>query len=123
MRAVEALLSEKPQRVHDLAATVYGVQPGAVSRGQVETVRRACKRLAELDRASLTRVRADVKPWGYGSRQKFLAVRTALTDEERQAAERRALAAARALGQGRGRAAATADPVTTSEVADAVPSD
>lgn len=83
MIAVEAHLSPERRTIHDLAARVYGVH--SVTRAQVEAVRRACKRLAQLDRAELQRRQAyELGRWGRGSNQRFLTARSPLTAEERE---------------------------------------
>ncbi len=104
MQAVAALLTDEPQAIHGLACQVYGVdQWEDLTRAQVEAVRRACKRLAELDRAELTRLSTSrVRPnhdpcGGRGRYPSYLTARTPRSAEEREAAEQRRLAAARAM--------------------------
>lgn len=100
MRAVEPLLTGEPRAIHDLACKVYEVDDwDGLTRAQVEAVRRACKRLAELGRAEVQRRPAySVRPpgagraWGAGSSPRFLTARTPPTAAE--LAERQAVSEA-----------------------------
>lgn len=99
MQAVEALLTDEPHAIRDLACQVYGVDKwDDLTRAQVEAVRRACKRLAQLDRAALSEHRQH-RVWPNnpgGRRSSYLTARTPLRGEERDAAEKLALAWAQA---------------------------
>lgn len=100
MRAIEALLTDEPQTIHDLACQVYGVAAwDDLTRAQLKTVRRASKRLEALGRAYLKTRQADsvssvarrtvLPAWGPGSRPRYLTARTPRTAEERERDHRR----------------------------------
>ncbi len=80
MRAVEALLTGTPQAIAEIARHVYGVSGSELTRAQVESVRRACKRLSAIGRAHLGTRQARVMPQvrsttsGRGSNPRFLTV-------------------------------------------------
>jgi hypothetical protein len=101
MKAVEALITDQPQAIHDLACQLHGVSGwDDLTRAQVESVRRACKRLAALGRAELekrsshhVRPAGTGKQGGTGSNPRYLAVRTPRTDHERDADRQRVVAA------------------------------
>jgi len=99
MNAVQALLTDEPAAIHDLACRVYGVEGwDDLTRAQVETIRRACKRLAQLGRAELQmRPARQVRPVGMGKAQgrgsspRFLSARTPRTAEDRERDRQRIL--------------------------------
>ncbi len=77
MRRVEANLTDEPQTMFALASVVYGaVEP---TRAQVESVRRATRRLVALGRAQTRRLPVQVKhgmtngqEWSYRVGPRFL---------------------------------------------------
>jgi hypothetical protein len=57
MRAVEATLDDRPRFISSIAAEVYELPDGQLAtRAQIESVRRAAKRLAALGRAEVVRI-------------------------------------------------------------------
>jgi hypothetical protein len=78
MTRLEALLTDEPQTVWWLAIDVYG---GAdPSRAQVESVRRAAKRLAAIGRAEVGMGNyREPGPHGHDVWRRFLTVRKAAT--------------------------------------------
>jgi hypothetical protein len=83
MRGVERALTDDPERIRDLAVEILGDN----GRPQVESVRRAAKRLAEQGRARVARFLCRTEVEGHDALRSFLTVRRPVTDDDRRAAE------------------------------------
>jgi len=90
MRRLETALTAERQRMPELARNVYGLDAGAEpTRAQIESVRRAAKRLADQGRAEVAMRYWENRVGDIGSgryvERGYLTARTPLTEAERKA--------------------------------------